>query len=128
MSKRDEAHHAVKQAQRAAKRGDVRGAQSWYAVAEKAAAAARALGELEPVQENWEEVERRRAELRKRFMAFVEADQEIQRWEAEKELYDAEFFTAIANGTPPPAPLRDHPAGDPTNEENYLRSIVQDDS
>lgn len=127
MSKREEAHHALKQAQRAAKRGDARSAQHWCAVAEKTAAAARALGELEPVQESYEDVERRRAELRRRFMAFVEGAQEIERWEAEKELYDAEVFTAIANGTPPPAPLRAHPAGDPANRENYLRSIVQDE-
>ncbi len=120
---RAQAHNALKQVDAATRRGDLRAAEHWNTVAAKALATAQSLDAIAP-QGDADDIERRRAELRKRFMAFVEADQEIQRWEAEKELYDAELFAALANNTPPPKPLRAHPAGDPTNEENYMRRIL----
>lgn len=70
---RDRAEHALKQANRCAKQGDLAAAERWSKTAERMALAAERLAAIpEPVRHD---EEAQRAELRRRIARFVEAAQ-----------------------------------------------------
>lgn len=120
---RDKAEHALKQADRAAKRGDLVQAERWTKVSERLVDAAARLAQTPQQMDDLENEEARRAELRRRLALFAQASAEIQQWEREFETYDAALAASLANNTEPPAPLRPHPAG-PQGEEEYMRAIL----
>jgi hypothetical protein len=120
---RDEAAHAFKQAKRAAKSGDLAAAERWSKTAERLAGVAARLAHAPQDAEMDEGEEERRAELRRRLARFVEADLDIQAWERERSEHSAQCLAALANGLPPPAPLRPHPAG-AQGEEAYMAEIL----
>jgi hypothetical protein len=130
MKKPDNPHeqgeHALRQAHKAAKRGDLAAAAHWSKVADQMSRAAERLAaNPPPVNEmSWEEEEELRAELRRRIQRFVAADQDIQRWEAERDAYVAALERARREGAPGPPPLRMHPAGPRHMEEEYLTHIL----
>lgn len=78
---REEAQAAIAQARKAAKHGDIAGAERWTKTAVRLAGAARGLGVIAPLPEPEEDGEELRAELRRRLMLFVEADLANQKWE-----------------------------------------------
>lgn len=107
---RTQAHAALKQAQRAAKRGDLADAERWSKTAERLAAAAEKLGALPGVAIDDEAEE---AALRAEFMArlhkLVEVHEEGALWEAERELYERQCAEALRTGAAPPPILRENP-------------------
>lgn len=113
--------HALKQANRAAKQGDLRAAQHWSKVATAMAAAASAAQPSTLPDENEQE---RRAELRRRFARMVDVKHDVRAWEEERDHYYAQLATACENGTEPPTPLRPHPCG-PLGEDDYLRRLAE---
>lgn len=118
---RDEAVAALKQAENAARRGDVAKAERWTKTAERLAASAERVAALPPPTDDDEAL---RAELRRRLQRYAVADLSFQRWEAERELYEASLFAAIVNGAePPPALLSAQPFGG-ENEEVVLTNIL----
>lgn len=119
---RAEAEHALKQAQRAAKRGDVKDAERWSKTAERMAAAAERLAALPaPVDpDDPEREEALRAELRARLRRFAQVAHDIDRWRAERAEYEAAVAKAAREGGPMPAPLRPCPGDDA-----YLRKIAR---
>lgn len=119
----DAAKNALKQADYAARRGDLREAERWAENAEILRRAMEAVAKEPPSEEELDE--EARAELLRRLARFVEADRQCQIWDQEAEEYEAKLFAAIANGTPPPPPLRDHPAG-PMGEEAWLTRIAME--
>lgn len=121
---RDRAEHALRQANRAAKSGDLAAAERWSKTAERLAATAERLAALPPPPDERQDEEERRAELRRRIAKFIEANEEIEAWERERETYEAQVSAALANNLDPPAPLRPHPAG-ALGEENYLDAIAR---
>jgi hypothetical protein len=123
MSKsRDDVTRALKQAEAAARRGELSAAERWSKTADRLAAVAARM-EAMAAPQDVEDDEAARAELRRRLERFAEADSSLAAWEAERELYEANFFAAIANGTEPPPPLRPRP-GAPLSKEDYLASLI----
>lgn len=112
-----QAQAALGQAQRAAKRGDLREAERWSKTAERMAAAAEKLGALPQAEE--EDAEALRAELRARLRRLVEANDALNAWQRAKENYDAAMQAALANGLPLPEPLAPCPGG-----EAYMMRIA----
>jgi hypothetical protein len=124
MSKsREEVTRALKQAEAAARRNDLGAAERWSKTAERMAKVAARMEAIAAPPPEEEDIEECRAELRRRLERFAEADSSIASWEAERELYEANFFAAIANGTEPPPPLRPRP-GAPLSKEDYLASLI----
>lgn len=115
--------HALKQARDASRRGDLSAAAHWSRVADQMSRAAERLADNPPQAEDADE--EFRAELRRRVQRFVEADLDIQRWEKEREEYDAAVSLAMREGGPMPPPLRMHPAGPQHMEEAYLTAILK---
>jgi hypothetical protein len=124
MSKsREEVTRALKQAEAAARHGDLAAAERWSKTADRLAAVAARMEAIAAPPPEEEDIEECRAELRRRLERFAEADSSLAAWEAERELYEANFFAAIANGTEPPPPLRPRP-GAPLSKEDYLASLI----
>lgn len=120
----DKAEHALRQANRAAKSGDLAGAERWTKVGERLVVAAERLAQTPQQIDDEENEEARRAELRRRLALFCEADSDIQVWERERKLYEANLAAALANNTEPPAPLRPHPAGGEANTEEFMKAFL----
>ena len=101
--------HALRQAERAAKRGDLAEAERWTKVAaqnQKQWEQLRARppeSESEPESEDPDAI---RAELMRRIMRFkVDSDARL-RWEVERDLYIEAVKRAEETGAPAPPPLR----------------------
>src|SRR5690606_16498276 len=106
MSK-EEAEAAIRQAHRAAKRGDLAEAERWGKTAERLAAAAEKLTTAPQLIDQDEEALRQ--ELLARLRHLADAGAEAQVWEAEREVYERELERARRTGAPMPAPLRKNP-------------------
>lgn len=78
---RQAAQTALKQSFRAAKRGDLAGAERWSKAAERLAAAAERLAALPPEVSDVENEEALRAEIRARLRRIAEAECRRQGWE-----------------------------------------------
>ncbi len=115
----EEAAHALQQAQRAARRGDVAGAERWSKTAERMAAAAQRLADAPAPVSDWREDEARRAELRARIAKFCDCDRQIQIWDAERDVHANAVGQAMLTGAPMPPPLRPCPA-----DETDLERII----
>ncbi|MBY0562987.1 MAG: hypothetical protein K2P58_02275 [Hyphomonadaceae bacterium] len=114
---RTEAEHALKQAQRAAKRGDIKEAERWSKTAERMVAAAEKLRAL-PAPEAEPDEEALRAELRARLRRLADAAYDLDRWQEERDQYEAAVGKAVREGAPMPDPLRPCPG-----DEAYLEKI-----
>ena len=99
--------HALRQAERAAKRGDLAEAERWTKVAAQNQKQWEQLRtrELEPEMEDPDEI---RAEVLRR-LARIRACSD---WESERDLYIDAVKRAEETGAPAPPPLRPYPAGD----------------
>lgn len=117
MSERIDAKTARKHAKDAVRRGDIAAAEKWSKVAERLAAL--------PEETQPEDREALREELRRRLTLFVAADRDIDQWEKEKAIHEAEIEAALANDTEPPPPLRPYPGGELSYEE-YLGRIARE--
>lgn len=102
-SSRERAQAALKQATKAANRGDQREAERWLKTAERMAAAAERIAAL-PKPEV-EDVEAVRAELRDRVYRFAPMAQEIAAWEHQRDIRDALAAFARAHDLPEPPGL-----------------------
>lgn len=119
-STREDAEAALRNARKAAKRGDLPGAERWSKTAERLAAAATTLADAPAPAEAWQTDEDVRQEVRRRLQRFVEVDLEIQAWEAERDAYEEAVRLAREIGAPDPPPLRMCPAG-PEDLERIAR-------
>jgi len=125
MSKsKGDARFALKQARSAARRGDFGNAERWSKSADRMNTVAERLAAPDPFENGDQNDEEVRAELLRRLTLFAEAAHDITAWEAERDIYEANLFAAIANGTEPPPPLRPHPGG-PLSGDEYLAAIAQ---
>lgn len=119
----DSAHHradqALRNANKAAKNGDLKGAQHWNKVAREHTETAERLASLPPPADDGADEEARRAELRRRIAMFVEASNDCEKWEEEAAIHHA----ALANGLDV-KPLRPHPSG-ALGENEYLDRIAR---
>jgi len=111
MSKeRNTAEHALKQANMAARRGDLNAAERWSKTAERMAEAAERLADSAPEPEVDEE------ELRREFVArlkrLAEAQTAVEEWEGERELYETQVAEARRDGGQMPPSLRKAPFTD----------------
>ena len=82
-----ECAYALQQAQKAARRGDIAGAERWSKTAERMAAAVRRLADAPAPVPDWEGEQARRAELRARIAKFCDCDRQIQIWDAERDVH-----------------------------------------
>ncbi len=117
--------HALKQAARASKRGDLAGAERWLKVAAQSAEQLeRFLSQpSEPV--GYEDEEAVREELRRRLERFVSFSEDVQRWEEERDLYIEMAKIAARTGANPPPPLRRMPGGSPEAGKQYMIHLLQ---
>lgn len=114
--------HALRQSERAARRGDLAEAERWTKVATQAAAAAERLASANVLSE--EEDEKMRAELRRRFSRISAFDDDVRTWEVEREMHKKMTEVARRTGCPKPPPLRPHPAGDPANLQEQYKHLL----
>jgi hypothetical protein len=115
-----QAQHFIRQAQRAAKRGDHATAERWTRTAERFALAASRMKDARPMS-SAEEDEALAADLRERLVRYAAADQEIQAWDREKEIHDALTEQAQRHNLPLPPPLRPCPH----NEDDLKRIALE---
>ncbi|MBS0384693.1 MAG: hypothetical protein JSS00_05015 [Proteobacteria bacterium] len=115
-----QAQHFIKQAQRAAKRGDHAGAERWTRTAERFALAAQRIQDRLPLSSE-EEDEALVTELLARLEHYAAADREIQAWDREKEVHDALTEQAQRHNLPLPPPLRPCPV----NENDLIRIATE---
>lgn len=113
------AHQALRNANKAAKNGDLKDAERWNKVAREQTEIAERLGNVARPADDGAEEEARRAELRRRIALFVDAANDCERWEEEAAIHQA----ALANGLDV-EPLRPHPAGK-LSEDEYLDRIAR---
>lgn len=116
MSVRAEAEAALKQAQRAAKRGDLAAADRWSKTAERLSLTLERLGLAgEPPEDSAAraaEEEKLRTEFIARLQRLADAAYQQQQWEAEREERERLAREAIKTGAPPPPALRERPYTD----------------
>lgn len=117
---REQADHALKQAQRAAKRGDLRESERWSKVAANMALAAEKLSASAPPAMSPQDEEAMRAELRARIRRLVDSQFELEEWQKEELDHRAAREAARAAGQPEPPPLRPCPGG-----QSYLDKIAR---
>ncbi|MEQ1709030.1 MAG: hypothetical protein ABL864_11945 [Terricaulis sp.] len=118
-----ECAYALQQAQKAARRGDIAGAERWSKTAERMAAAVRRLADAPAPVPDWEGEQARRAELRARIAKFVETDLKIQAWDAERDAHANAVGKAMLSGASMPPDLRPCPA----DEKDLERIMLSDD-
>ena len=116
--------HALRQADRAAKRGDLAGAERWTKVATLNQKQWEQFQARPPVPDDFEEVEAIRAEFRRRLSRLSAFDDDVSRWEVERDVYIEMANRALESGTPMPPPLRPHPAGGEKNTETRYAAIL----
>lgn len=112
--------YALRQAERAAKRGDLAAAERWTKIATqnqklRAEAAARPAP-----PSTIEEEDALREELQRRLTRFAAYDADLESWRGERDLY----IEHVKEGGSP-APLRAHPAGAPEDEEAHYVHLLQ---
>jgi hypothetical protein len=100
---------ALKQARRAAKRGDLAAAEKWSKLAERMARAAEKLAAAPAPIPDYQEEERLRAEIRERLGRYVAAAKEVERWQKQRDAHEAAVQQALASGAAPPPPLPPSP-------------------
>jgi hypothetical protein len=124
MHPRERGHAALRQADRAAKRGDLVEAERWTKLAREAAAQYERLNAAPPP--SWEDnIEETRAELLRRLTRYAEFGRDVSQWELERNAYIAIVKEARKTGAPMPPPLRMHPAGPTHNPEPHLVHLLQ---
>jgi len=106
---RAECAAALKQASRAAKRGDFTAADRWTKLAERHVATAERLAATPADQPSPEEEAAICAEIRARIERYVEASHGIDRWEFERDIHEEYTARALREGLPMPPPLREAP-------------------
>jgi hypothetical protein len=119
------ADYALRQAGRAAKRGDLAAAERWTKVAALNQKQWEQLRARPPEVDPVEEEEAIRAELHRRLARFIGSSQDIQRWEIERDIYIEWVKRAEEAGGPMPPPLRPHPVGGDENTDPHLIEILQ---
>lgn len=115
---RDQTRHALKQADRAVRRGDLAAAERWSRIAERMAEAARKLSEA-PLDDP-ATAEAIRAELRERFRRLAACAQAHVAWQREREAHERQCAQARRTGAPLPPPLAAAPFTD-----NHLKQIAK---
>ena len=115
-----QAQHFIRQAQRAAKRGDHAAAERWTHTAERFVLSAQRIQEKLPLS-NEQEDEALVTELLARLETYAAADADIQAWDREKEIHDALTEQARRHNLPLPAPLRPCPY----NEDDLKRIALE---
>lgn len=86
------------------------------------AAAAEKLAHLPPPEDDWENDEKLRAELRRRLGVFIKADHEQAQWEARRDAHAQASAAALAEGREPPPPMEAFgPNGPPHDLEALAR-------
>ena len=123
---RQQGEHALKQANRAAKRGDLVAAERWTKTAHQMAAVHAQLAAAPKINDSAEDEEELCAELRRRIKRYVDCSIDMEAWEAERDAYIEALNLAESTGAPPPAPLRTHPAGPGADSEQHLIGLLQD--
>ncbi len=99
---------ALKQAERASHKGDLAQAKKWTDVSAQMIAAYRRLDETElPAQH--EDEEALRADIRARVAKFVTGEQELERWEWRREIWEEMAAEAAKLGLPQPSPMPPKP-------------------
>ena len=117
--------HALRQAERAAKRGDLAAAERWTKIAAQNQRQWEQF-HARPVSPNcYEEEEAIRAELHRRLARFIGSSNDIYRWEVERDIYIEWVKRAEEAGGPMPPPLRPHPVGGDENTDPHLIEILQ---
>ncbi len=100
---------ALKQAERAAHRGNMAEAKKWNDVAQQIVATARRVAEIEPQPPSHEEDEAIREELRARINKYVEQDGALTQWRMRREMWEEMCAEARETGAPMPKPMPPRP-------------------
>lgn len=103
-----ECQNALKQSERAAKRGDHRESARWIQIAERQAQVVERL-QASGMQEDPEATERLREEVRERLARFIDLGMEEKAWYDERETWCDEVVRCYHAGDPMPAPMRPCP-------------------
>ena len=101
---------ALRQAEKAAYKGNLALSKKWTDVAQQMVAVQRRLEELTPQSLDPEQEEKLRAELRNRVAKFVEQDGGMQRWQMRREIWEEMAAEAKRTGAPMPSPMPPRPA------------------
>ncbi len=106
---RAQAHNALKQAERAAKRGAIAEAERWSKIAERCAVAVEKLAatpssELDAQAAEDEEIALR-AEFMERLQRLADAQNEMDAWKKKSDAYKAAVAHAIRTNGPMPPPV-----------------------
>ncbi|MGD9981817.1 MAG: hypothetical protein AB7H66_06785 [Hyphomonadaceae bacterium] len=124
MDAQERGDHAVRQAEKAAKRGDLALAERWSKVAMQIADAAAQL-EAQRMAKEWEDEEACREELKRRLIRFAELGQDVNAWEAEHAAWKLMADYSRRTGAPMPDPMRPHPAGSAANTESHFIHLAR---
>lgn len=125
MNPRERGRYALRQADRAARHGDLVAAERWTKLAREAVRQAQLLAALPPEPSPEADEEATREELRRRLTRYADFDRDVAQWELERDAYIATVKAARQTGAPMPPPLRMHPAGPSQNPEPHLIHILQ---
>ena len=116
--------HALRQAERAAKRGDLAAAERWTKVATQNQKQWEQFNARGPAFDSVEDEDALREELMRRLTRFSDYCHDVDRWKGECNAY-IEAVKRAANAGRPLPPLRPHPAGSAENEEQHCVGILQ---
>lgn len=112
--------YALRQAERAAKRGDLAAAERWTKIATQNQKLWAQFQARPAALTTTEEELELRAELARRMARFAAYDADVDRWRGERDRYIAH----VKEGGEPP-PLRAHPAGAPEDEHAHYVHLLQ---